>query len=156
GRRIDLDVVVTRGTLERLVEPLVMRSIAICERLLRAHGIVPGNGALSRVVLVGGPSAMPLLRERVAAALGAPLGEGLDPMTLVAQGAALFAASAGMDARPAAAPAAAPPGAKVWLQYPAMSSDVSPYVVGKLVDHADAASVAKVIISRDDGGWASD
>jgi molecular chaperone DnaK len=154
--RVDLDVVLARETMERLVEPLVMRSIAICERLLRTHGIVPGSGALSRVVLVGGPSAMPMLRERVAGALAAPFGEGLDPMTLVAQGAALFAANAGMDARPAVSAAAQPAGAKIWLQYPAMSSDVSPYVVGKLVDRDDAARVAKITILRDDGQWSSD
>ena len=45
---------------------------------------------------------MPLVRARVAARLGAPIAEGLDPMTLVAQGAALYAATAGLDGRAAA------------------------------------------------------
>jgi molecular chaperone DnaK len=157
-REVDVSLVLDRVTLERLIEPLVMRSIAVCVRLLGANGIVPGKGALSRVVLVGGPTATPMLRERVADALGAPFGDGLDPMTLVAQGAALYAASVALDARPSAASsvAAARGGAKVWLQYPAMSADLNPYVVGKLVDPADRARVAAVVVRRKDGAWSSE
>jgi molecular chaperone DnaK len=157
GRTIEVALVLDRGTLERLVEPLVMRSIAVCHRLLAAHGIAAGQGALSRVVLVGGPTAMPMLRERVGEALGAPFGEGLDPMTLVAQGAALYAASVALDARPSSAPAAAARGGtKVWLQYPAMSADLNPYVVGKLVDPADRERVSSVVVRRTEGGWSSE
>ena len=43
---------------------------------------------------------MPILRTRVGDALGAPFRDGLDPMTLVAHGAALYAATAELDARP--------------------------------------------------------
>jgi molecular chaperone DnaK len=157
-RSLDVALVLDRATLDRLVEPLVMRSIVVCERLLAAHGIVPGDGALSRVVLVGGPSAMPMLRERVAERLGAPFGDGLDPMTLVAQGAAIYAASAGLEARVSRQGAAATgaPGVKVWLQYPAMSSDVSPYVVGKIVDPGSGARVAAIVVRRTDGSWTSE
>jgi molecular chaperone DnaK len=146
---VDVDVVVTREILNRLAAPLVDRSIAVCRRLLQANG----SPLLGRVVLVGGPTAMPLLRERVAEALAAPFGEGLDPMTLVAQGAALYAATAHLDARPR--PAQAPArGPRVWLQYPAMTPDLSPYVVGKVLD-ADAQSIVKVVLRRADGEWTS-
>jgi molecular chaperone DnaK len=153
ARSVDVNLVLDRATLERLVEPLVTRSLSVCARLLTTHGIVPREGALSRIVLVGGPTAMPLLRARVSETLGAPLGEGLDPMTLVAQGAALYAASAGLDARPTKAAAAPKDAVKVWLQYPAMSSDPNPYVVGRLVDVADRSRVAHVVVSRADGVW---
>ena len=156
GRTIDVSLVLGRARLESLIEPLLMRSLGVCARLLAAHGIVPGQGTLSRVVLVGGPTATPMLRERVAHMLGATVSEGLDPMTLVAQGAALYAASAGLDGRPAAAPiqpeSSAP---RVWLQYPAMSADVTPYVVGRLVVPADRNKVASVVVRRADGSWSS-
>ncbi|HEX3769546.1 MAG TPA: Hsp70 family protein [Polyangiaceae bacterium] len=155
GASVDLALVLGRDTLEALVTPLLERSLAVCRRLLARHGIVPGQGSLTNVVLVGGPTAMPLLRARVREGLCAPFGEGLDPMTLVAQGAALYAASAGLGARPSEVQAEAPKGKKVWLQYPAMSSDLSPFVVGRLVDMADRASVAQVVIHRAGGGWSS-
>ncbi len=145
---IEVDVELTRDTVERLCAPLVERSLEVCLRLLSAHGLAPGR--LARVVLVGGPTVMPLVRSRVAARLDATLAEGLDPMTLVAQGAALYAATAGIDGR---AGAAAPTkGRTVWLQYPAVSSDLTPHVVGRFVG---AAPPAKVRLARTDGAWTS-
>jgi molecular chaperone DnaK len=101
-------------------------------------------------VLVGGPTLMPSLLARVAARLDAPIAEGLDPMTLVAQGAALYAATAGLDGR--AAQVAVPAGRQVWLQYPAVSSDLTPHVVGKFIG---VDPPAKVTLVRADGGWRS-
>ena len=79
--------------------------------------------------------------------------EGLDPMTLVAQGAALYAATAGLDARPSAQ--SETPGRKLWLQYPAMTSDVSPHVVGRLVDGGSGETPATVQLVREDGRFTS-
>jgi molecular chaperone DnaK len=95
---------------------------------------------------------IPKLRERVAEALGAPFGEGLDPMTLVAQGAALFAAAAALDARPVEHDVTAT-GPRVWLQHPAMTADLTPYVVGKLLSDTDR--VRQVRVARGDGSWTS-
>src|SRR5690606_6403271 len=133
--------------------PVIERSIAVCKRLLAAHGI--GEGGLTRVVLVGGPSVMPAVRRQVSASLGVPPAEGLDPMTLVAQGAAIFAATAGLDARPSAIEAVR--GAKVWLSYPAMSSDLTPHVVGRLVERTGPVNSVptEVQLGRGDGLWDS-
>ncbi|MFT3774096.1 MAG: Hsp70 family protein [Minicystis sp.] len=150
GAPIDIDMVIARSTLEGLCAPLIDRSIEVVKRLLTAHGLTPAQ--LGRVVLVGGPTVMPSLRARVRDALGVPFGEGLDPMTLVAQGAAIYAATAGLDARAAAA--VEETGRRVWLQYPAMSSDLTPHVVGRLVD-AGATEGLKIRLSRNDGLWQS-
>ncbi len=142
----EVDVELTRDTVERLCAPLVERSLEVCLRLLAAHGLAPGR--LARVVLVGGPTVMPLVRSRVASRLEAGLAEGLDPMTLVAQGAALYAATAGLDGR---AGALVPTkGRTVWLQYPAVSSDLTPHVVGRFVGDAPPA---RVRLARTDGNW---
>jgi molecular chaperone DnaK len=150
GAPVDVDLVIPRATLEDLCAPLIDRSIEVCKRLLAAHGLTTGQ--LGRVVLVGGPTVMPSLRARVRAALGVPFGEGLDPMTLVAQGAAIYAATAGLDARSAAPTEER--GRRVWLQYPAMSSDLTPAVVGRLVDAGPGEEI-KVRLVRGDGGWTS-
>jgi molecular chaperone DnaK len=163
GQSIDVDVIVRRSDYEASIAPIVDRSLEICTRLLAAHGV--GKEALARVVLVGGPTVTPFLRERVHAVLGAGFGEGLDPMTLVAQGAALFAGTVGLDGRPGtqgAGQAGKPPGPKVWLQFPAMTSDLSPFVVGRLLDQPgqnvkdESSKVAKVRLARGDGEWQSE
>jgi molecular chaperone DnaK len=116
---------------EELCTPLVERSLEVCRRLLGNHGLAPGR--LIRLVLVGGPTVMPFLRRRVIDALEAPAAEGLDPMTLVAQGAALYAASARLDGRPQSTVVPQTGGRRVWLQYPAVSSDLTPHVIGRFV-----------------------
>ncbi|MBS1120982.1 MAG: Heat shock protein 70 [Deltaproteobacteria bacterium] len=148
GREVDVDLELDRVTVERLCAPLIDRSIDVCLRLLAAHGLAPGR--LARLVLVGGPTVMPMVRARVAARLESSIAEGHDPMTLVAQGAALYAATAGLDGR--AQSSAAPTGRQVWLQYPAVSADLTPHVVGKFVG---ADPPAKVKLVRNDGAWSS-
>ncbi|MEP7121499.1 MAG: Hsp70 family protein [Byssovorax sp.] len=150
GQAVEIDLVVERATLEAVTSALVERSIEVCKRLLAAHGLGPGQ--IGRVVLVGGPTVMPALRARVREALGAPFGEGLDPMTLVAQGASIYAATAGLDARGEAKVDES--GRRVWLQYPAMSSDLTPHVIGRLVDAGQNQGV-KIRLSRNDGLWTS-
>jgi len=153
GATFDLDLALDRDTLERLCAPAIERSLAVCRRLLAAHGVA--DGGLTRVVMVGGPSVMPTVRRQVSAALGLPPEEGLDPMTLVAQGAAIYAATAGLEARPTALEPLR--GAKIWLQYPAMSSDLTPHVVGRLVDRGRSGSAVptEVRLTRADGLWDS-
>ncbi|MEM6928900.1 MAG: Hsp70 family protein, partial [Myxococcota bacterium] len=147
---VDVDTWLDRDALDALALPLVDRSLQICLRLLASRGLGPDD--LDRVVLVGGPTVMPVLRGRVATLLDSELLDGVDPMTLVARGAALFAATAGIDGRPseAAIPRAGP---RVWLQHPAVTSDPSPYVVGKVLD---GPSVTSVRIERTDGSWAGE
>ncbi|MFT3710575.1 MAG: Hsp70 family protein [Archangium sp.] len=146
---LDVDVTLTRDDVNRLCLPLVDRSIGVCVRLLRSHGLEPSQ--LSRLVLVGGPTVMPVLRQRLTDLLGVALADGLDPMTLVAQGAALYAASAALDARPAAK--IEEQGRRMWLQYPAMTSDLSPHVVGRLVEEPGPKPVSVQLVRHD--GWKS-
>ena len=150
GQEVDVDLELTRATVESLCAPLVDRSIDVCLRLLSTHGLAPGR--LAHIVFVGGPTVMPMVRARVAGRLegGVKVAEGHDPMTLVAQGAALYAATASLDGR---APQSAPTtGRQVWLQYPAVSADLTPHVVGKFVG---ADPPAKIKLLRTDGGWQS-
>jgi len=152
GQHIDVDLMLTRSEFESLAEPLIDRSIAICTRMLAAHGIP--DGGLQRVILVGGPTVMPALRRKVRDALQAEFGDGLDPMTLVAQGAALFAGTVGLDGRPVPqTPAAAATGPKVWLQFPAMTSDETPFLVGKLLE---PGHIRAIRLERCGGGWTSE
>ncbi|MEO8699615.1 MAG: Hsp70 family protein [Kofleriaceae bacterium] len=148
GREVDVDLELTRATIESVCMPLVDRALDVCMRLLTTQGLAPGR--LARLVLVGGPTVMPMVRNRVTARLEATIAEGHDPMTLVAQGAALYAATAGLDGR--AQSLSVPTGRQVWLQYPAVSADLTPHVVGKFVG---ADPPAKIKLVRNDGAWSS-
>ena len=153
GRPVEVDLEVPRGAFESLVEPLVERSLQVCRATLAHHGLEAG--AVERVVFVGGPTLMPALRARVGEALGGRVAEGLDPMTLVARGAALYAATARLEARPVAAGGPRLEGLALRLEHPAVTSDLQPFVVGRFLPGPGEPLPRRARIVREDRGFVS-
>lgn len=91
GADIYLDVEISRTDLETIVEERIEKTIQLCQKVIADNGYSPAD--LDRVVLIGGPSKMPLVRRRVPEALGIPADLATDPMTAVATGAAVYAES---------------------------------------------------------------
>jgi molecular chaperone DnaK len=91
GADIYLDVELTRRDLEALVVERVDETIDLARKVLKKNGY--GHDDIDRVVLIGGPTKMPLIRERVPQQLGIAGDCSVDPMTAVALGAAIFAES---------------------------------------------------------------
>ncbi|SFB37537.1 Hsp70 protein [Amycolatopsis marina] len=79
------DVLVTRGELEALVRPAMLRSVELVSRTLRSAGVSPGN--LGGIYLVGGSSRLPLVATMIAEKLGVVPTSLDQPETAVAFGA---------------------------------------------------------------------
>lgn len=81
----------TRADLDALVTPLIDRSFKITQDALALSGLSPTS--LDKIILVGGSTRMPLVRDRVKAFFGrAPL-DRVNPDEVVAIGAAIQAAA---------------------------------------------------------------
>ena len=142
----------SRSELEGLVRPLIERSLGVCQGILERNRL--SADAVGRVVFVGGPTLMPALREQIGGFFGGRVAAGIDPMTLVARGAALYAATAGLSARPAA-PAARSTGLVVRLEHPTVTADPEPFVVGRFLPEKGAPLPVRARIGREDGGFLS-
>ncbi|WP_410636152.1 Hsp70 family protein [Amycolatopsis sp. cmx-4-83] len=90
------DVLVTRGELEGLVRPAMLRSVELLSRTLRSSGLSPDR--LAGIYLVGGSSRLPLVGAMIAEKLGVVPGSLDQPETAVALG-AQHVARDGMGAR---------------------------------------------------------
>ncbi|MBV7315158.1 Fe-S protein assembly chaperone HscA [Shewanella sp. NIFS-20-20] len=80
---------VSRELLNRLIEPLVKKTIAACRRALRDADISADD--VLETIMVGGSTRVPLVRERVADFFGKPALTCIDPDRVVAIGAGIQA-----------------------------------------------------------------
>jgi molecular chaperone DnaK len=127
GNGIDFAFVLTPGALEEITAPWIEQSIRLCRKALDEKGL--GGQDIEKVILSGGSSQFPWLHDRLPEELGIPLEFSIDPTTVVARGAAVFAGSQRLEAP------APPPGTGTYaiqLEYKPVGSDTEPMVGGKV------------------------
>ncbi|MDD3181792.1 MAG: Hsp70 family protein [Alphaproteobacteria bacterium] len=88
---IFLDAPVTRSQFEELIRESIQHTIDLIRRLLEENEVAPAD--IDRIVFVGGPSRIPLVRRMVTDALGIVADLKVNPMTAVAEGAAYYCES---------------------------------------------------------------
>jgi molecular chaperone DnaK len=77
----------TRAKLEDLVRPIIDRCRNPIERALKDAKVAPGD--IQKIIMVGGPTRMPIVRKFVEDTIGKQVERGVDPMECVAMGAAV-------------------------------------------------------------------
>ena len=83
----NLEVKLTRAKLEDLVNPLVERCKSSIDKALEDAKLSTSD--ITKIVLVGGPTRMPLVKKFVSTTVGKEAESGIDPMEAVAFGAAI-------------------------------------------------------------------
>lgn len=91
GEEVYLDVPLTRDTLNALIADSIDDTVEVVRDALQRSGVSAQD--VDQIVFVGGPTCYQPLREKVTAALGIPSGVYVNPMTAVAEGAAIYAES---------------------------------------------------------------
>ena len=84
-----LDMVLTRATMEKLVHPLVQRTLDPCQQALRDANLTVGQ--IDEVILVGGSTRIPAVRKFVKDFFKREPHKGVNPDEVVAMGAAIQA-----------------------------------------------------------------
>ena len=86
-KHLELDL--TRAKLEKIVGPVISRCEKPIKRAFKDAKIKPGD--VDRVILVGGPTRMPIVQKAFEKFVGRKAERGVDPMQCVAMGAAIQA-----------------------------------------------------------------
>jgi len=92
-----LTMAITRAKLEDLIGPIIARCRGPLEQALNDAKLTPKD--ISKVILVGGPTRMPIVQKFVEEYAGKKIERGVDPMECVALGAAIQAAIIKGDAK---------------------------------------------------------
>ena len=152
GNELELDMTVMVSELENAIAPVFQKSIDISQDLLKRNNL---NGSkLAALILVGGPTLSPVLRKMLATQICKP-DTSVDPMTVVAKGAAIYASTIKrkeetIETNPT----------KIQLEInfePASVFDEEDGVIKILADKTESEIPTTVFanVSRQDGGWSS-
>jgi len=90
GKEYELDITVTQEMMSNTLGPIFQKSIDISNSLLERNHL--SSDTLDTLLLVGGPTYSPVLRKMLEEQIIKP-DLSVDPMTVVARGAALFAST---------------------------------------------------------------
>lgn len=95
GEEIELDLTITQEQAFDAMRPLFQKAVDICKNLLERNSM--RGSQLGKVILVGGPTHCPLIREMLREQITENVDSSIDPMTAVASGAALYASTLDAD-----------------------------------------------------------
>ena len=97
GEEIELDLTVTQEQAFAAMRPLFQKAVDICKTLLERNSM--RGSQLDKIILVGGPTHSPLIRQMLREQITENVDTSIDPMTAVASGAALFASTLDADVK---------------------------------------------------------
>lgn len=133
GNTIKLDYDLQRSDVVRLAAPFIFKSINICKKVLSEKGLCSGD--VEKVLLVGGPTIAPYFREQLEdknAGLGIKLEYNIDPLTVVARGAAVFSGTQRIN--PDRSRTVKVEGVcDIQLEYKPVGADTEPLVCGRVL-----------------------
>ncbi len=156
GADVYLDISVTRATYDDLIASKLEESVAAARATMEKAGLSPHD--IGRIVFVGGPTQYKPLRDKIAFELGIAASTDVNPMTAVAEGAAVFAESIDWSSqnrgrKSGRGALAAGGGLDLSFNYQARTPDSKAKVVAKVGGKVAAGSAFQV--DSLDTGWSS-
>lgn len=91
GKEIYLTIPFSRKDFEKLIKVSIDKTIELSKETIKEAGV--SQSSVSRIVLVGGPTMIPYIKERLEKDLKIDVDTSSDPLTVVARGACIYAMS---------------------------------------------------------------
>ena len=152
GSEIELDLVVTQEQLKPVLAKVFQKAIDITKDMMKRNGL--SGTDLDKLILVGGPTYSPVLREMLREQVTRNVDTDIDPMTAVAKGAALFASGIDSEVKEEIAVGTV----ALNLSYEANSVQPMEYVTVQLDKNECTGNIPEklfVELVRSDNGWSS-
>ena len=155
GNEININIPIKRGQFVSLIEPYIDKTIHLFKQVLKNQGL--SSKDITQLILVGGPTQIPYIRRRLKDTFNIPIEHKIDPITVVAQGAAIFAASQlipedeGLIKRDYSK-------VSVKLAYNPMTTEIDPAVGGRFFaskEEEELPEGMRVQINSTSGDWES-
>lgn len=153
-KEIYLTIDFSRKELESLMKSLVDKTVALAKETIKESGIKPSS--ISKIVLVGGPTQTPYIKERLEDSLKIQVDVSMDPLTVVAQGACIYAGSQKIPSKHLKRDEKKSKEVKeIKLNYESMSSEKEEMVTGIIDDLKDTEENYYIQLQSDSGSYNS-
>jgi molecular chaperone DnaK len=154
GKEVYLSIPFSRRDFENLIKPLVDMTIDLAKKTIRESGIT--SDSIQKIVLVGGPTQIPYIRERLGNDLGILVDASMDPLTVVARGSCIFAMSQQIPDEFRVSVEKTVFGAKkITLFYNSLSSETEETISGLIDDLKDSVDEYRLQIQSERGHYSS-
>lgn len=149
GEEIELDLTITQAEAFDVMRPYFQKAVDICKNLLQRNHL--SGSQINKLILVGGPTHNPLIRQMLKEQITPNVDTSIDPMTAVATGAALYASTLDAEISDDEIQIGT---VKLELGYESTSVETSEWVSVKL---AYGAPLSKIWVEfvRSDKAWSS-
>jgi molecular chaperone DnaK len=91
GNEFELDIKITIEYLEKIIGKIYQKAVDLTKELLKRNNI--SREKINAIILVGGPTFSPIVRNMLNNQIANKINTKIDPMTIVARGAALYAST---------------------------------------------------------------
>ncbi len=153
GKPINARIPIARSQYENLIARYIEKTIHLCQELFKRQHLEKSD--LENIILVGGPTKTPFLRKLLKDSFGIPLEFSLNPMTVVAEGAAIFATAQFIPDNLVAFDTSK---IQMSLQYEPLTTMIEPLIGGRISDYGALTKQygqMYVQIKRGGGDWQS-
>lgn len=123
GQQVKVEIPVTQTEYSRWIAPDVAKAVHLCRTVLERNRMKGSD--LTKLILIGGPTKTPYVREALANGLGIEVETSINPMTAVAIGAAIYATTVEVpeEFRTTQGQTSAEPAVKLRLEYERTSEE---------------------------------
>ena len=149
GEEIELDITVNQADAFDVMRPYFQKAVDICKNLLGRNHL--NSSQLDKLILVGGPTHSPLIRQMLKEQITPNVDTSIDPMTAVATGAALYASTMEAEVNDEDLTIET---VKLEVGYEATSVETTEWVSVKLSADAKQSNVFVELV-RSDKAWSS-
>lgn len=150
---VEIDLKITEGDFSKAVQPILLRTIEISNRLLSNNQIKGSD--LDSIVLVGGPTQLKIFRDLIRENISDKVNVSIDPMTAIARGAAIYASTRDI---PSTIRKIDKTKIQLNLRYPETTVELEePFglSINRDQTEGDIPNIIYVEIVRSDQGWSS-
>jgi molecular chaperone DnaK len=152
GEEMELDLTITQKQAFSVMRPSLQKAVDSCLELLRRNNLTGSN--LNKIILVGGPTRLPLVQQMLSEQIAPVVDNSIDPMTAVATGAALYASTIDLIQPSSPNTSLSPRAIQLEVGYEATTVELTDWVSLKLALGQKYTKVT-ALLTRADKAWDS-